>query len=337
MGEAAATRFRFSIHGQCVELTCQAPEILEAIHHALGEFAIPAPASAGLGAISGSIRPYDAEEVVKHLSATATRVAGTSELLEIYEQDERFWRVDDRWGICELNLIKGQFRSWILDRTAAIRNKNTIVDNAVMWPLSQLLRPRGLSLVSAAAVVREGWGAMVLSPFSIEPELRVLTRAGWKLVGQSWTAIREERGNIVMLPMPGSLERSTTMSMGGVTFKQAPRVDLAAEFFGCRAERAGLDAILLVAPGRRPLPDLRAVMPGNALAALRRDWPIAELHPHRRHGQLMARIAQRTPVFDIQLSRNARDMLAIVELARQYRPPTPRVTIHVNTHARQAA
>jgi hypothetical protein len=309
----------------------------EAIGHSLGEFAVPVPAAGGIGAISGSIRPYDADEVVKHLSSSATRLMGTSDLVEIYQEDERCWRIDDRWGLTELNLIKGQFRSWVLGEMGAIRDQHVIVDQAVMWPLSQLLRPRGLSLLPAAGVVRDGWGVLILSAFSIEPELRALTRAGWKLVGQSWLALREERGNIAMLPMPGRVERSATVSHAGVTYKNAPRVDIAAEFYGCRADRAGLDAVLLVAPGRRPLPDLRQVMPGNSLGALRRDWPIPELHPHRRHGQMIARIAQRTPIFDIQLSRNARDILAIMEQARAHRPPTPRVSVFVSSSVRQVA
>lgn len=336
MGEASASRFRYSIHGQSVDLTCDVPRVIGPMGKALGTFTV-APTPSVLGAIQGTLQPYDAEEVCKRLSSTATRVPGTSDLVEIYEEDERFWLIDDRWGLCELNPLKGHFRSWILGESAAIKDANRIVEQAVMWPLSQLLRPRGLNLLPVAGVVRDGWGAMLMSSFSIEPELRTLARAGWKIVGQSWAAIREERGNLTMLSMPSPIERSAAMNRPASKPEEGSRVDLMEEFFGCGTDRAGLDAVLLIAPGRRPLPDLQHILPTNAMGSLRRDWPITELHPQRRHGQLPARIAQRIPIFDARLSRNARDILALLEKARYRKPATPRVTVYVDSKVRSVA
>lgn len=336
MGESAASRIRFSIHGLCVNLTCQAPRLLGAIDRVLGEFRI-SEAPGGIGAVTGTVRAYDADEVVKHLSSTATRVRGTTDQEEIYEENERFWLIDDQWGLCEMNLLKGQFRSWVLDESSAMPDVHRIIEKAVMWPLSHLLRPRGLCMLPAASVVRDGWGAMVLCAFSVEPELRALIRAGWRVVGQGWTALREERGKIAMLPMPGMAWRSTSILRASMGSTDDLQVDLTREFAGCRADRAGLDAVLLVAPGRRPLPELRHILPTNALGSLRRDWPLAELHPNRRHGQLLARIAQQCPIFDVQLSRNPRDILALMESARYRRQAKPQVSVFVKARVHQAA
>src|SRR5262245_9983766 len=158
VGEVAANRFHYSIHGLCVNLTCDVPRALAPISKALGGFTISTP-SAGIGAVNGSIRPYDANEVVRHLSPTATRLAGTSELVEIYEENERFWLIDDRWGLCELNVLKGQFRSWVLGESAAMKDTYRMVEQAVLWPGSQMLRRRGGSLAPAAGGMRAGVGA----------------------------------------------------------------------------------------------------------------------------------------------------------------------------------
>src|SRR5687767_2130445 len=104
----------------------------EAIEHALGEFAVAAWKQGLQGLpISGMLWPYEQSHVLKHLSPAARRVATNSDLLELYEDGERFWLVDDRWGIAEMNLLKGQWRSWILPTPAvdAVR----CAQAAVLW------------------------------------------------------------------------------------------------------------------------------------------------------------------------------------------------------------
>jgi hypothetical protein len=45
-------------------------------------------------------------------------------------------------------------------------------------------------------------------------------------------------------------------------------------------------------------------------------------------------MAQRCRIFDVQLSRNPRDILGLLEAARyQQRPPTPKVSVQVYTRA----
>jgi len=325
LNEPASSRLRYSIHRLGVEVSCQIPALLEYLGRALGEFAVSSlPVKAA--PISGTIRPFGQSEVLRHLSPTAARVSCENQLVELYEEDERFWLIDDHWGLCEINILKGQWKSWILPESTC--DPHRMVEHAVLWPAAQLLRTRGLCMIpNATAVVRDGWGALILCPFSLEPELSTLARAGFRIVGQNWTALREESGKIAMLHMPGTVERMTPRPPGIVSAHETGthRVDLTSEFCGSGCEMAWCDAVLLIAPGRRPLPNLRAITQANAVGALRRSWPITELHPHRRQGQLPARMAQKCRVFDAQLSRNPQDILSLMDTARYHRAAVPRV------------
>ncbi len=310
MNEPALNRLKYSIHGQAIDLTCQVGKVMDAIHRALGEFAVKSLLNVRPMPVRGIVRAFDERDVMRYLSPTATRLPSPNELIELYEEGERFWLIDDHWGICEINVLKGQWRSWILPNATA--DAGRIVEQAVLWPIAQLLRTRGLCMIPAAAVVRDGWGALLLSNFSIEPELTTLVHAGYRIVGQNWVALREEEGRIVMLQMPGSLAR--TMPRGtGSNQPITQRVDLTLEFSGCRCPQAVCDAVMLVTPGRRPIPHIKPVSPTNAVSALRYAWPLTELHPHRRYGQLGSRIAQRCHVFEVQLTRNPKDVLALIE------------------------
>jgi hypothetical protein len=79
------------------------------------------------------------------------------------------------------------------------------------------------------------------------------------------------------------------------------------------------ETVLLISPGRRPLSHVQRISPSNAAGAIRRAWPIAELHPQRRQGQLPLRMAKRCRVFEAQLSRNPQDLLSLMEVARYER------------------
>lgn len=315
MSEAASSRLRYCVHGPGLEITCQTPQLLEPLNDALSPFQTESLIGRG-SPIRGIIRPFDSVEVRRHLSPTATRVTSANELLELYEEDERFWLIDDHWGLCEINLLKAQWRSWIVPTATA--DTGRIVEQAVLWPLAQLLRARGVQLIPAASVVRDGWGVLLLSTFSLEPELTALVRAGFRIVGQSWTALQEQGGRVWMLQMPGRVQRA------GST---AGAVDLIEQFCGSACPRATCDAVMLVAAGRRPLPHLRGIAPTNAIGAMRRAWPVTELHPQRRQGQMPARLAHRCRIFDVQLSRNAKDILSLVETARYARPQTPHAPV----------
>src|SRR5205814_3217508 len=104
-------RHRLCIHGLAVELRCDVPQLDAAIDRAFGEFAVPQWPD-GFVPVSGTIRPFEQAQVLRHLSSTAAPVPTTSPVLELFQECERFWAIDDCWGICEINLLKGQWQSW---------------------------------------------------------------------------------------------------------------------------------------------------------------------------------------------------------------------------------
>src|SRR5262249_54224378 len=160
--------------------------------------------------------------------------------MELYEEGERFWLIDDRWGLTEMNLLKGQFHSWILPHPSI--EPGAVVQDAVIWPLAQLLRVKGLSLAPAMSIVRDGWGMLILSHFNIEPELSLLVRNGYKVIGQQWTALREEDGRVAMLQMPGEVQRLPAPQLRAGSIEQTSAwIDLTAETPGCAQNHAFCD------------------------------------------------------------------------------------------------
>jgi hypothetical protein len=158
------------------------------------------------------------------------------------------------------------------------------------------------------SVVRGNWGMLIISPFSIEPELTALLRAGFRLVGQRWSALRDEGGGrIQMLHLPGSIERGHQTS-----------VDLEGEFPGVAIAQASCDTVVLVEPGRRPSPYLRRIAAPSALPALRRAWSIIELHPNRLNGQMPAKLARRCQVYCARLTERPQDLIEQLEAARAH-------------------
>ena len=113
MGILASCKHQFSVHGLVVSVACKVPTLNIGIDAALGEFTVDDWPD-GFSPIAGSIQPYDQNVVLRHLSPTATALPTADSAMEIYEEGERFWIIDDRWGLAEMNLLKGQWQSWIL-------------------------------------------------------------------------------------------------------------------------------------------------------------------------------------------------------------------------------
>lgn len=310
-------RSKFALHGPAIEISCEVPEMVGQVRRLLEPFAVSRWPD-GFVPTVGIIRPYAQSEVLRHLSPGAKPLPGTGDLMEIYEDGDRFWLVDDRWGMAEVNLIRGQFRSWILNnpRVDPIR----CAEMAIVWPLAQLLRARGLHLLPAVSVVRDGWAAMIFCPFTIEAELITLIRAGYKVIGQRWTAVREEDGRLALLHLPGAVERSFVPRLRSTSADAegaSPSwIDLSDEYLGSWQNHAFCDAVLVADGGRRAGAFIRDVDPADALDILRRSWPILELHPQRKYGQLPLKLAQHARVCDLQLSRTPRDLLDLLATLR---------------------
>jgi hypothetical protein len=204
---AISDRRRYVVHGLGVEIDLDWAALAESADRLLRHFATDY-FPPGFNAVFGQIRPYEQSEVLRSLSPTASRLDSASGLLEIYHENERFWLVDERWGLTEINLLKGQWRSWVLPH--ASMDPVQCVEHAILWPMAQVLRPKGLHLLPAVSIARSGWAALILTPFNIEPELRALIDAGFQVIGQRWTAMREEEGRISLLHLPGLVQPMTS-------------------------------------------------------------------------------------------------------------------------------
>jgi hypothetical protein len=303
-------RLSSSIHGLAVRLQCSVDQLQAPIRQIMDPFLVTGWPE-GFVPTEGTVKPFDAAEVNRRLSSTAIPLSNTAGKLEVYAERERFWLVDDRWGMSEINLLKNQWRSWILPSPSI--DPIAVAEMAVMWPMAQLLRCKGLCLLPAVSVVRDHWGLLLISPFGIQAELKALIRAGFKVIGQQWTALREEEGRIAMLHVPGRIERGGNRRIRSITSLTAGPsewTDLAAEIPGITQFHAFCDVVVLVESGRRPDSWVRPVSGGAAQATLRRHWPIDELHPLRRQSRIMSQVGSRCRLFEARLSRNPQDLLS---------------------------
>ena len=253
----------------------------------------------------------------------------------MYKRQELYWLIDDRWGLCEINLLRGQWRTWVLPQPAV--EPQRCLEMAVLWPLAQLLRGKGLALVPAASCTRDGWGVLLIGQGSIEPELCAMIRAGYRVVGQRWSALREDAsssgGRVSMLRVPGMVERTPNEARARIASATANApttwVDLTHEFVGASADHAHCDAVLLIDRGRRPVAHLKALPRTNAVIGLRRAWPIMQLHAQRKLSQLHAHLARECRCYEARLSRSPQDVLRLLDDARHNRAGAVEATVHL--------
>lgn len=312
-------RLRLAVHGPVVEVDNFLPALEPHVRSLLGTFAV-AGWPDGFVPVHGTVRPYDQAEVLRHLSPGARPLPQTDELAEVFEEGERFWVVDERWGMAEINFLKGQWRSWVLPRPQY--DPARCAEMAVVWPLAQLLRPRGVYLLPAAAAVRDGWAFLLISPFGVGPELSALARDGYKLIGRRWTAVREEDGRAALLHMPSPAEspakgrEGVNKRLTGDASGEVIRLDAADAAGDAWQNHAFCDAVLIADAVRRPRASLKELDPAAAAGLLRSAWPIVELHPSRRHSPLPAKFAQLCRCAEVQLSRNPGELLPLLQSLR---------------------
>ena len=317
---------RFALHGPAVEIDCDVPQVSAEVERVLGPFAV-GELPEGFSTLCGWVRAYDTAAVARHVSPTARPLPAprTLDLAELYEEGERFWLVDERWGMVEVNFLRGCWRSWVLPRPQL--DPVRVAEMAVLWPAAQLLRPKGLYLLPAASAVRNGWAFLLLCPFGLEPELTALARSGYKIIGQRWTAVREEEGRLALLHLPGVVERGLAPRLRGSGSADAAGqwVDLNGQFLGSAQNHAFCDAVLVADAGRRAQTSLTELGPGEALHLLRRAWPIVELHPHRRHSPLPLKLSQQCRCAELQLSRGPTELLHLLDSFRYAAPTSAQV------------
>jgi hypothetical protein len=310
--ECTAAR-KLSIHGLAVEIDCQVSGLNPTIGRLLGSFdAGEFPARSPVS--RGSVVPYLGTEVARRLPSSAVPLHAPGDLTEIYVQDERAWVFDERWGMSEINHLKAQWKSWIVPqpRLDTVR----LTELSVLRPLAMLLKNRGLHLLPAAAAARDGFALLAISPFGLERELAALLDARYRIIGQRWTALREDEGRLTLLGMPGVVQQRPA----GIGMK-GDWIDLTASNPLSTQQQAVCSAVMIIDAGRRSRATMSPWSPADAATVLRLAWPLPELHPNRRRAALASRIAQICPCHRVRLSHEPREWLSLLESLRSAATP----------------
>lgn len=299
----------YSIHGPTVSIRNLMPMLSAGIERMLGDLRVPTLPE-GFSPIVGEILPYDADAVVRHLAPAAKVIATMGQLAEVYQHNERMWLVDDTWGLCEINLLRRCWRSWILPAPGI--DDNECVDAAIVWPMAQLLRTAGVQLIPAASLAWNEVGTLLLSPFSLEPEVRALRAEEFELISQRWTAMMIDDGQVSLLTMPGVTQTVPPPRPRLGSDWHAPRWrDLADSFPGQTRHHAYARAVVLIEPGRRAAAGAHAVPEATAATILRNRWPMVEL-PAMRTGIAQPLLAKQAVVWQVQLSRDAGESARLI-------------------------
>lgn len=305
---ATVGKRKIVLHGLAVEIDCAVPYLAREIARTFGPFSV-GDGPERFSPSSGSVRPFDLNELARQVPANAERVLVSDDLIELYQDGEHFWLVDERWGMAELNLLKNRWRSWIFPHPAIDSVRCT--EMAVMWPLAQLLQPRGLHLLPAISIEKEGWSALIFCPFPSEPEIATLMRAGYRIIGQRWTAVRVENQRIELLRLPGRMETSLSSGVAGGW------IDITDGDRRCDVSHGLCAAVVVVDPGRRSTAGARALNGDAATALLRHAWPIADVRAARaRNSPLPARLASQAQCMQVQLSRKPEEFLLLINAMR---------------------
>jgi hypothetical protein len=297
---------KLALYGPSVELYSELPELEKQIDATLGRFVVQElPESAGI--IRGLLRRYSEAEVIRRLPLMAQPLHRQGDLTEIYHHEERYWTIDDRWGMSEINILRGQWQSWVLPQPKL--DVVRLLEAAALWPLAQLLKAKNTWLAPSVSIARGTFGALMLSSIDLDSEVRALAEDGFRLIGQRWTVIREMDDQLELLQVPGGIRAITPAGFDGV----APWEDLTAGHADRSQQHAFCDAVVCIEAARRPRAGIRKIPQQDAAALLRRIWPIPELHPSRRSPQLPSKLAQNCGCFVLQLSREPADIIDLMQ------------------------
>ena len=265
-----------SLHGHGVRLRIDHPVVARPaarVLATLAEEALP------FEPIEGEVADFVHKRVMRHVADDAVRVhpgePGHHPLYELFRSPagDRWWQVDERWGLSEIDLVRGRWRSFVLPapRIDAMR----LFEATVWWPMAHLLAGRGLHLVPASSLAGpDGGGTLILSPGNDDREAAA---AGppVRVVGARWTAIRQDLRGLDLLAMPGS-------PLGSLD-KRPLRLHTDVAYFSPRCQatcrRARCRQILIATPDRGDSISSTPILGTGRLAALRRAWPMPTLSP----------------------------------------------------------
>ncbi len=307
-------RRQLVVHGHAVEIDCGLGEVRDLLGHWLGIFDAPIR-PAGMKPARGGISAFEQADVLRGVSANAIACYHPEQPLDLYRDEEHYWLVDDRWGICRLNLLKRTWQSWVIEQPRM--DSAQLFEWAVLWPMAQMLRGQGLHLLPAVGIERDGFAMLIIAAGEIGPELHALARSGYKIIGQRWIALRQEEDRIAMLQMPGMIARSADESRHPFR-RSVAQVDLHGTYLGSGRHHAFCDAVILAGAGRRGPAGLHLLSGDEATGEVRRRWPIVELHPARSRG-IAHQLAEICPIHSLRLSRDPRETVDLIGQLRHAR------------------
>lgn len=314
---------RLNLHGQAVDIRCSLPGLRQILLDLLGGLLV-AELPDGFHSIDGRLDEYDDRSVARMVSGSARRLGAVGGLAELWGDGERFWMLDETWGICEINLLRRSWRACLLPR--ALNEPYRTLDHALFWPLSQLLVRNDMLLVPGASVIHGGRGVLLLAPFDLEPELHVYARSGQAVISQRWSSIRFDDGKPLLLTTPGRLERSMPPRRGQSASTLGPNwYDLTGLFEA--KPYAWCDLVVVVDPARRSSGVVRSLRGGTGSTALRGAWPIPEILPGHACGRLLGSLAHHATVVRAEFSRDAGQLHSLLSRIESSREPAPVSTV----------
>jgi hypothetical protein len=325
---------RFSVYGAAVAISNGCGQLNDALRLFLRSFEVTRNSREGLETI-GEIRPFELGEVTRSLLSAGETQRRCDALVSIYSRGERHWVLDDRWGVCEIDLLRHRWRSWVLPHASL--DAVQLVESAVMQPLAQLLRPRGVELVPAVSLERGGWAALVIAPYPITAEVSGAIRAGYRVVGQRWTALLRKSDRIVLRHVPGVME--VPRGAGGKWIgKSIEWTDVTTGNPWATAETAWCDAVVTIGAGRRSRSCGRIVPAHEARGLLRRARSISALPVDWGCLQhCAAALAERCMCMQVELSRHEEEFLQLLEILRKRAAQKVEVSVFGTTQARRQA
>jgi hypothetical protein len=265
-----------NLHGHLVGLRVEHPLLRPTAAAILKRLAEPDPPFKP--AVSGQILPYDLDSVSRHLSNGATPVlpgeAGYHPLSELYATPERdrWWLVDERWGLCEVDLVRGTWRAFVVPEPSLTIGR--LFESTMWWPAAQLLRHHGLHLLPATALERTDGrrrgGVLVLANADLSRERAAWTQRGATVLGRYWSALRiEGDGRATLLPMPAMIDEQPTAPLRATVSKHnVPIVS--------RPTRpCPLNDVLIAQTPRVHRPSISPLATRDAERLLGGIWPIA--------------------------------------------------------------
>lgn len=331
-----------NVHGLAVALRCSLPGLRQMMNDLFGEL-IDKDWPAGFVPIEGSVDSYDPDVVARQISPQAECVSRFGDGAELWRDGERVWLIDESWGICEINLLKSAWKSWMIPEADA--EPMRAIEKAILWPMGQILAMRSLAVIQAPSLAHRGRGILVLSPFNLEPELSMYVAAGHGVIGQRWTALRDENGRFLMLHLPGRIERSPIPQLRMRMSAESKSAIVQDNWFdltcdsNTRCNYAWCGAVLIVEPGRRAMASLRPITGASATAMLKRAWPIPDVNPSARHAKFATMLSNKVPVFQVELSRDPRALMRLLDQipTESTGRPSLHPTIHVSSLNRVAS